>query len=93
MNILLVYPEFPDTFWSIKHAVKFVHRKAATPPLGAITVASMLPVMWNKRLVDMNARLLLDADLLWADYVFISAMLVQRQSVLEILPRCKALGK
>jgi len=93
MNILLVYPEFPDTFWSFKHALKFVHRKAATPPLGAITVASMLPVTWNKRLVDMNVRPLQDTDLIWADYVFISAMLVQRQSTLKVLSRCKFLGK
>ena len=54
MNILLVYPEFPDTFWSFKHALKFVHKKAGAPPLGLLTVAAMLPAAWQKRLVDLN---------------------------------------
>ena len=54
MNILLVYPEFPDTFWSFKHALKFIRKRASMPPLGLLTVAAMLPAEWNKRLVDVN---------------------------------------
>ena len=54
MKILLVYPEFPDTFWSFKHALKFVQKKAGAPPLGLLTVAAMLPSEWEKRLVDLN---------------------------------------
>ena len=54
LRILLVYPEFPDTFWSFKHALKFIHKKAGAPPLGLLTVAAMLPSMWEKRLVDLN---------------------------------------
>ena len=73
MNILLVYPEFPDTFWSFKHALRFVRKKASSPPLGLITIAAMLPVEWNKRLVDMNIEPLRDSDLHWADMVFVSA--------------------
>jgi radical SAM superfamily enzyme YgiQ (UPF0313 family) len=92
MNILLVYPEFPDTFWSFKHALKFVNKKAGSPPLGLLTVAAMLPVEWNKRLVDLNVEDLKDDDLNWADYVFISAMAVQRQSVLKVIDRCKKAG-
>ena len=53
MRILLIYPEFPDTFWSFKHALKFVHKKASAPPLGLLTVAAMLPTGWEKRLVDL----------------------------------------
>ena len=71
MNILLVYPMYPDTFWSFKHALKFVSKKASFPPLGLITVAAMLPCEWNKKLVDMNATSLEDEDILWADYVYI----------------------
>lgn len=56
MNILLLYPEFPDTFWSFKHALKFVRKKASLPPLGLLTVASMLPPAWQRRLVDLNVR-------------------------------------
>ena len=54
MKILLVYPEFPDTFWSFKHALKFIQKKAGAPPLGLLTVAAMLPSEWEKRLVDLN---------------------------------------
>ncbi|NLE68331.1 MAG: DUF4070 domain-containing protein [Lentisphaerae bacterium] len=92
MNILLIYPKFPDTFWSFKHALEFVGKKAAFPPLGLITVAAMLPPAWNKRLVDANVRRLRDADLKWADYAFVSAMAVQRKAVLHILDQCKAAG-
>ena len=93
MNILLVYPEFPDTFWSFKHALKFVMKKSSSPPLGLLTVAAMLPAAWEKRLVDMNVSKLKPADLAWADMVLISAMAVQRESVLDILPKIKASGK
>jgi len=92
MNILLVYPMYPDTFWSFKHALKFVSKKASFPPLGLLTVASMLPCEWNKKLVDMNTTKLEDEDILWADYVFISAMSIQRDSVDEIIGRCRTLN-
>ncbi len=92
MNILLVYPEFPDTFWSFKHALKFIHKKAGAPPLGLLTVAAMLPPTWEKRLADLNVASLTDEELGWADYVFISAMIVQRESVRAILKRCKDAG-
>src|SRR5512140_1535485 len=92
MNILLVYPEFPDTFWSFKHALKFVHKKAGAPPLGLLTVAAMLPAEWEKRLVDLNVTDLKSSDLAWADYVFISAMVVQRTSVIDVIARCKQAG-
>ena len=92
MNILLVYPQNPDTFWSFKHALKFISKKAAFPPLGLLTVAAMLPDEWQKRLVDMNVSSLSDKDLEWADYVFISAMVVQQDSTREVIDRCKKLG-
>ena len=92
MKILLVYPEFPDTFWSFKHALKFVQKKAGAPPLGLLTVAAMLPAEWEKRLVDLNVTNLTDEDLAWADYVFISAMIVQRESARAVIKRCKTAG-
>lgn len=92
MNALLVYPRCPDTFWSFRHAMKFIGRKASFPPLGLLTVAAMLPQEWNKKLVDMNVRPLTDRDLAWADYVFLSAMTVQRESVVEVIQRCRRLG-
>jgi radical SAM superfamily enzyme YgiQ (UPF0313 family) len=90
MHILLIYPEFPDTFWSFKHALKFIQKKAGAPPLGLLTVAAMLPSTWEKRLVDLNVAYLTDKDLAWADYVFLSAMIVQRESVRAIIQRCKS---
>ena len=92
MKILLVYPLYPDTFWSFKHALKVISKKAAHPPLGLLTVAAMLPTEWEKRLIDMNVTNLKDRDIQWADYVFIGAMVVQKKSVYEIIARCKALG-
>ena len=91
MNILLVYPRYPDTFWSFKHALKFISKKAAYPPLGLLTVASMLPTGWKKKLVDLNTDKLKDADIAWADYVFLSAMAVQQQSAREVISRCNQL--
>jgi len=92
LKILLVYPEFPDTFWSFKHALKFIRKKAGAPPLGLLTVAAMLPPAWEKRLVDLNVTSLTDKDLAWADYVFVSAMIVQRESAQAVIERCKAIG-
>jgi radical SAM superfamily enzyme YgiQ (UPF0313 family) len=90
-HILLIYPQYPDTFWSFKHALKFVSKKAAFPPLGLLTVAAMLPEEWDKKLIDMNIDRLSDPDIEWADYVFISAMAVQAKSVKEVINRCKNL--
>lgn len=93
MNILLVYPQFPDTFWSFKHALKFIHKKASSPPLGLLTVAAMLPSTWEKKLVDMNVNQLEDEHLAWADMVLISAMTVQRESTDSVIHRAKKVGK
>ena len=93
MRVLLVSPQTPDTFWSFKHAVRFVSKKASMPPLGLATVAAMLPPDWELKLVDLNVARLKDRDLRWADYVLISAMLVQKESVREIVVRCVALKK
>ena len=92
MKILLVYPEYPDTFWSFKHALKFVNKKAAFPPLGLLTVAGMLPHEHELKLVDMNTRKLKDSHIKWADLVFISAMVVQKDSSHKVIDKCKSLG-
>jgi radical SAM superfamily enzyme YgiQ (UPF0313 family) len=92
MNILLIYPEFPDTFWSFKHSLTFIKKKASSPPLGILTVAAMLPPEWPKKLVDLNVSRLTDKDLNWADIAFISSMAVQRDSAAEVIARCKACG-
>jgi radical SAM superfamily enzyme YgiQ (UPF0313 family) len=91
VNILLVYPRNPDTYWTFKHALKFVSKKANNIPLGIITVASLLPENWNKKLVDLNVTKLKDRDIQWADYIFISALSIQLDSVKSIIDRCRQL--
>jgi radical SAM superfamily enzyme YgiQ (UPF0313 family) len=92
MNALLIYPEFPETYWSFKHALKFVGKRAAQPPLGLMTVAALLPGAWKKRLVDANVERLRDRDLDWADVAFISGMHIQRGALMDIVGRCRARG-
>jgi len=92
MRALSVYPRFPDTFWSFRHALRFVRKRASLPPLGLLTVASMFPKEWELQLVDMNVGPLRRRDLEWADCVFISAMMVQRESAEDVIARCQALG-
>jgi radical SAM superfamily enzyme YgiQ (UPF0313 family) len=93
MKILLISPLTPDTFWSFKHALPFVSKKASIPPLGLLTVAAMLPRDWELRVVDKNVARLTEADIRWADYVMISAMIVHKESVKQIAARCAALGR
>ncbi len=92
MNILLVNPETPNTFWSFSNAVKFIAKKASDIPLGLLTVGAMLPPEWSKKLIDMNVTMLRDKDILWADYVFLGGMNVQRQSFNRVVTRCNQLG-
>jgi len=92
MNTLLLYPRFPDTFWSYKHALKFIKKRAFSPPLGLLTVAPMLPDHWEKRLIDLNVSSLSSSDLEWADYAFISGMVVQKQSARDIMNQCSQSG-
>ena len=92
MNILLIYPKFPDTFWSFTYALSFIGKKAAFPPLGLLTVASLLPEEWTKRLVDLNVNSLKDKDLLWADMAFIGGMAIQHKSAEQIIARCHELN-
>ena len=92
MKALLLYPSFPDTFWSFRHSLKFIRKKAAFPPLGLLTVGAMLPQEWAKRLLDLNVANLTDEDLAWADCAFIGAMVVQRKSAQQTIARCKEAG-
>ena len=93
MRVLLVYPRTPATFWSFKHVLPFVSKKAAFPPLGLLTVAALLPSRWHFRLVDCNVDDLADADIAWADYVLLSGMIVHAESAHEIATRCADRGK
>ncbi len=92
MRALLVNPEFPDSYWSCRHAVSLTRRRCLLPPLGLITLAALLPPRWTLRLVDMNVEALRDEDLRWAEVVLVTGMLVQRPSLHGVLARCRDLG-
>ena len=93
MNILMVYPQFPDTFWSFKHALEFINKKINNPPLGLMTISPLLPKTWSKKLIDTNIHELTNEDLSWADMVFVSAMDVQRDDCQKVIHRAKSFGK
>jgi radical SAM superfamily enzyme YgiQ (UPF0313 family) len=92
MRTLLINPEYPDTFWSFKHALKFIRRRAALPPVGLLTIVAMLPKEWPKKVVDLNVTKLTKKDLAWADCAFIGGMVVQKESARKIIARCKEAG-
>ena len=93
MKVLLVNPEFPETYWSFRHALPFEGKRCAFPPLGLLTVSALLPSSWERRLIDLNVQSLRTSDIEWADMVMATAMLVQKESLKEVVKRCKARGK
>ena len=93
MKILLLYPPTPETFWSFKHVLPFVSKRATFPPLGLLTLAALLPPEWDLKLVDTNVEPLSDADLRWTDYVMLSAMIVHKAAVAGLVDRCRRFTK
>lgn len=92
MKVLLINPEFPDTYWSFRHALPFERKRCAFPPLGLLTVSALLPKSWERRLIDLNVRPLKTSDIKWADIVFVTGMLVQKESLHAAVRQCKAMG-
>ena len=92
-NILLVYPKYTKTFWSFDNILKILGKKATFPPLGLLTISKMLPENWNKKLIDINIENLGDSHIQWADFIFISGMIVQKESATQIIERVKAFDK
>ena len=91
-NALFVYPEFPPSYWGYKYALDFAGKKSAMPPLGLLTVAGMFPKNYQLKVVDMNVNTLTDADIDWADVVLTSTMVVQKESLYEVIQRCNRAG-
>jgi len=93
MKVLLVNPEFPETYWSFRHALPFEGKRSVFPPLSLMTVSSLLPKKVERRLVDLNVQSLKKSHLEWADMVFITGMLAQKKSLHEVVKQAIALGK
>lgn len=93
MKILMVYPEIPPTYWSLTYMLPFLGKKSVLPPLGLMTVAALLPERHEVRLVDMNVSPLAEKDVLEADLVFLSAMIIQKASFDKVVELCGRLGR
>ncbi len=93
MNVLLLYPRFPKSFWSFEKMIELMGRKALIPPLGLITVAAILPQEWNYKLVDLNVREVTEAEWSWSELVICSAMIVQKPDLLAQIQEAKRRGK
>jgi radical SAM superfamily enzyme YgiQ (UPF0313 family) len=93
MNVLLIYPRFPKSFWSFDKTLELVNFKAQLPPLGLVTVAAILPQTWDYKLVDRNVRDVTEAEWQWADIVILSAMIVQKPDFLAAIAEAKKWGK
>src|SRR5215471_20920719 len=93
MKILLVNPEFPETYWSFRHALPFEGRRCVFPPLSLLTVSGLIPSYYERRLVDLNVERLKKSHIEWADMVFITGMLAQQESLHKVVHQAKAAGK
>ena len=93
MKILMIYPEYENTFWNVKNVLRLLGKRAAYPPLGLLTVAAMLPEKWEKKLIDMNCQLLKDKQIEWADQILISSIVGQKQSTKKVIDRLHRMGK
>ncbi len=93
MRVLLIYPEYENTFWNVKRVLRVVGKKAAYPPLGLLTVAAMLPDDWDLKLIDMNCEALEEEHIKRADYVMISSIVGQKQSTIKVVDKIQKMGK
>ena len=92
MKILLIYPEYENTFWNLKKVLRILGKKAAYPPLGLLTIAAMMPDSWEKKLIDMNCQALKNENIYWVDYVLISSIIGQKQSTRDVVNKVYAAG-
>lgn len=93
MKALLIWPILPNSFWSYQETLDLAGLRSTNPPLGLITIASMLPSDWEVKLIDRNVRLETAADWEWCDLVIISAMIIQQQDLRDLIQKGVALGK
>ncbi len=92
-KVLMIYPKYDETFWSFTKILKIIGKKSTFPPLGLLTISSMLPENYEKKLLDLNFQNVKDEHLRWADVVFISAMIIQKESVESVIKHIKIFDK
>ncbi len=91
-TVLLVYPKIPTTYWSFEYVMPYIGARSLMPPLGLLTVASLIPAGYTVKLIDMNVHELTAADVSAADIVFVSAMIVQKESFEQVVALCNERG-
>src|SRR4051812_10248810 len=87
LNVFLIRPKFPPSFWGFEGVLQMLPEAAMTPPLGLNTVAALCPESWRLRLLDHAFDEIRDEDIRAADLILISAMHAQRVDTLDILRR------
>lgn len=92
MNVLLVYPQLPLSFWSLPEATRFSSAKALNAPLAPLTIAALLPKAWEVRFIDCNVRDITENDWQWADTLMVSGMAVQRAGFQKVIQEGKQRG-
>lgn len=92
MNILLISLECAHSRFSLEYLMKFLGIIEGFPPPLLLNISSSLPRVWNKKMIDLNSTKLKDEDIIWADFVFITAKLTQAKSARNILERCNTLN-
>ncbi|MCF6333644.1 MAG: hypothetical protein L3J11_10205 [Draconibacterium sp.] len=93
MNILIVCPKFPETFWGFSNALKLLSKKSTFPPKELLIISILLPITWERRLIDLNTKNLKRSDIIWADYIFISAKEEQYNSAVKTIEKCNSFGR
>lgn len=93
MRTLLVNPAHPQTFWSFDKVMKMTGKKALVPPLGLLTLASLLPSDWESELVDMVFQEISESQWDRSQLIMISGMAVQHKGIIEVIKEAKKRGK
>jgi len=93
MRTLLVNPAHPQTFWSMNKVIEMTGKKAFVPPLGLITLASLLPNDWESELVDMVFQEISESQWNQSELIMISGMTVQRKGIIEVIKEAKKRDK
>lgn len=92
MNILIVYPKFPTPFWSFTNTSKLVSEKKTFSPKDLLIISILLPITWERKLIDLNTDKLKKKDIRWADYILISAKEEQHNSTIKTIKKCNSLS-
>lgn len=93
MNILIVYPKYKNTEQSFTDLFKFASKKSTFPPKESLIISTYLPITWERKHIDLNTEKLKRKDILWANYVFISAKEEQYNSAKQTIEKCNSLNR